>query len=141
MSLGQNIKRLRQDAGLTQGQLSKRCGIKAGQISKLERDEADTKISTIYKLMNTFNCSADTLLMDMDKVGAGAVMKAMLDRISNLPETNQMVLIEIIDKYCMAIGMQNAFSEENKNPLNLNVWLKAPEPVLSPGKLEKELKT
>ena len=43
MSIGENLKRLRRDKGWTQGELADNCGIRLGQISKIERDETDPK--------------------------------------------------------------------------------------------------
>ncbi|WP_369817825.1 helix-turn-helix domain-containing protein, partial [Alcanivorax sp. HI0007] len=49
MALGENLKRLRKLAGLTQGELAAVADMKLGHISKLERNETDAKVSTIHK--------------------------------------------------------------------------------------------
>jgi transcriptional regulator with XRE-family HTH domain len=114
MSLGSNLKRLRGDKGLTQAQLAKLADIKMGHISKLESDSSDPKLSTIYKIMEGLECSADSLLMDKDKVGIDSILKATLERALSLPEENKRVIIDVVDKYCIACGMEQAFSEQNK---------------------------
>ena len=129
MSLGDNIKRLRRDSGQTQGQLAKLSGIKVGHISKLERNETDPKLSTIYKLMNAFNCSADTLLMDSEKVGLDGIVKVIFERALNLPEENKRVIIDIVDKYCIAVGFQAQFKHDDK--LKLMLWSGKPKDILS----------
>ena len=105
MSLGANIKQLRQDKGWTQGDLSKASGVKIGHVSKLERNDTDPKLSTIYRLMEALECSADALLRDPDKVGITGELKATFERADNLPDDNKAIINDVIDKYCQAIGM------------------------------------
>ncbi len=128
MSLGDNIKRLRRDKAWTQGDLSDKTGIKLGHISKLERDESDPKLETIYKLMNAFNCSADALLMDPEKTPLDGVVRAAFERAANLPEANKRSIIDVIDNYCIAIGFKAQFTSPEGNKF---LWFKgAPKDML-----------
>jgi transcriptional regulator with XRE-family HTH domain len=113
MSFGENLKRLRRDKGWTQLQLAKAADLKLTHIPKLENDGADPKLSSIYKLLGALGCSADTLIMDSEKVGTDAILKATIERAANLPEGNKRVLIDVIDKYCIAVGLEQSFSKEN----------------------------
>ena len=106
MSLGVNLKQLRQEKGWTQGDLSKASGVKLGHVSRLERDDTDPKLSTIYKLLEALDCSPDTLLMDENQVGISARMKAAFDRADNLVDEEKEIVLNIIDKYCTAAGME-----------------------------------
>ncbi|EOA2565072.1 helix-turn-helix domain-containing protein, partial [Vibrio vulnificus] len=65
MSIGENLKRLRRDKGWTQGELADNCGIRLGQISKIERNETDPKLSTIYAITKALDCTPNALLMDV----------------------------------------------------------------------------
>jgi transcriptional regulator with XRE-family HTH domain len=56
------FRRMRRHKGWTQGDLAERAGIKINHVSKLEQDETDPKLSTLYKLMHAFSCSPDSLL-------------------------------------------------------------------------------
>jgi len=105
MSLGANIKQLRHNKGWTQGDLSKASGVKIGHVSKLERDDTDPKLSTIYRLMDALECSADALLRDSDKVGVAGELKAAFERAEQLPDAEKATVIDVIDKYCQAVGM------------------------------------
>ena len=111
MSLGENLRRLRIDKGLTQGDLSNESGVGLGQISKLERNKADPTLSTIYKLMGALDCSADRLLMDKEKAGLGGILKEQFERVSGLPERDQELMIEIMDKFCIANGLKTMLDE------------------------------
>lgn len=117
MSFGSNLKRLRRTKSLTQGELADQSGVKFGHISKLECDNLDPKLSTLYKLMNGLNCNADDLLMDSAKTNMETILKTQYERAALLPKKNQRVLIEMIDKYCMAIEFQGFLKEGNKSSL------------------------
>lgn len=113
MSISENIKRLRRDKGWTQGELASKCGIGMAQISKIEKNKTDPKLSTIYQIINALGCSADALLIDTEKSSIDSVMAVALDRITQLPEKDKEILLTIIDKYCIAISMQKLAEKEN----------------------------
>lgn len=119
MSFGENLKRLRRDKGWTQAQLAKAADLKITHIPKLESDGGDPKLSSIYKLLGALGCTADTLLMDSEKVGIDAILNATIERAANLPEDNKRVIIDVIDKYCIAVGLEQSFSKENSTGIRL----------------------
>ena len=119
---------MRRDKGWSQAQLSDRSGIKIGHLSQLEQDKGDPKLSTLYKLMKAFSCSPDSLLMDMNRVNTDAVLKQSLERATSLAEEKKRHIIEIVDMYCIACGMQQAFKEPDKPPFHL--WVEEPRSVL-----------
>ena len=118
MSLGENLRRLRIDKGMTQGELSNKSGVGLGQISKLERNKADATLSTLYKLMGALDCSADRLLLDTEKTGMNAVLKEQFERIAGLPQRDQTLIIAIMDKFCIANGLKTML-DEHRMLLNL----------------------
>lgn len=111
MSLGDNLKRLRTDRGMTQGDLSNESGVGLAQISKLERNKADPTLSTIYKLMAALDCSADRLLMDTQKSGLQGILKEQFERVAGLPAGDQESLIRIMDKFCVANGLRTMLDD------------------------------
>ncbi|WP_370611469.1 helix-turn-helix domain-containing protein [Citrobacter meridianamericanus] len=113
MSIGENLKRIRRDKGWTQGELAAKCKIGFGQISKIERDETDPKLSTIYELMNALGCNADALLIDTQKSNVDSVIAVALERVRQLPEKDKEIILAIIDKYCMAISFQQIADKKN----------------------------
>ena len=90
MSLGTNLRRLRQAKGWTQGDISDRTGIKVSHVSKLELDEGDPKISTVYKLIQALGCTPTALLADPDPnregTHADAILSMIWERVDNLPD-------------------------------------------------------
>jgi transcriptional regulator with XRE-family HTH domain len=129
LSLGTNIRRFRRDKGWTQTQLSERTGIKMGHISQLEQDNSDPKLSTLYKLMQALSCSPDALLMDTARVNTDAVLKQTLQRATALPEVYKRVIIDVVDKYCIACSTQLAFEQPDRPWLF--VQTEPQKPVLS----------
>ncbi|MEJ1367062.1 MAG: helix-turn-helix transcriptional regulator [Candidatus Sedimenticola sp. (ex Thyasira tokunagai)] len=124
MSLGKNLRRMRKDGGLSQDQLSNKTGIRVAHISKLESDSSDPKLSTIYKLMEGLNCSAESLLMDKEKVGIDSILKVTLERLQRLPDPNKRIIIDVIHHYCQSVGATLALTENR-------TWMK--EFVLGPA--------
>ncbi|EWH08086.1 Cro/CI family transcriptional regulator [Catenovulum agarivorans DS-2] len=102
MSLGDNLKNLRKELNYTQTELSEYTGIKVGHISKLENNDSDPKLSTIYKLMNVLQCSADELLMDETYSPLTGVLKSCFKRIDSLEPYDKKILIHLINTYCDA---------------------------------------
>jgi transcriptional regulator with XRE-family HTH domain len=141
MSLGQNIRRFRRDKGWTQVQLAERTGIKTGHISSLEQDDGDPKLSTLYKLMQAFSCSPDSLLMDTARVNVDAVLKQTLERATALPEVYKRIIIDVVDKYCIACSTQIAFQQPDRPWFFVET--KPPTPVLEepPTPSEDQAKT
>jgi transcriptional regulator with XRE-family HTH domain len=131
MSLGQNIKRLRQARGWTQGQLSERTGIKIGHLSKLEQDEGDPKASTLYKLLEAFGCTPTNLMADpKTQYGHEAALLAMIwERVEELPDKAKGDLIEVLDRFCMGWEMELTVTQ---SPRRWQTWGKTTEPEESP---------
>lgn len=111
MAFGENLKRLRQDKGWTQGDLANRTGLRVATISQLERGEGDPKMSTLHKLLDALECSADALLLDLKHLSLNSVMKTMLERAQQLPEREQAIIIDVIDNYCINQGLNEVVNQ------------------------------
>lgn len=62
MTIGENIKRLRKNANMTQEELAEMLSISSQAVSRWETDSAMPDISLLPSLCNIFNVSADDLL-------------------------------------------------------------------------------
>lgn len=58
MSVGENIRKLRKEKGLTQKQLGELCGMKEANIRKYELNKANPKIETIKRIASALNVNA-----------------------------------------------------------------------------------
>ena len=111
MSLGDNVKRIRIDKGMTQGELSLSSGVGLAQVSKIERGKADPTASTILKLMKALDCSADRLIVDKEAEGLTGILKDQFERMAELPEEDQVMLIKIMDKFSVANGLKTMLDD------------------------------
>lgn len=111
MALGDNIRRIRVNKGMTLGDLSVETGVKLGQLSKIELNNADPKASTLYKILNALDCSADSVFMDQEKTGVKGVLKEAFESASKLPGDDQITLINIVEKFCIANGLNTMLNE------------------------------
>lgn len=64
MTLGQKIKKLRVDNGLTQKDLADKVYVTFQTVSKWEKDENEPDVSTLRELAKLFGCSMDYLLSE-----------------------------------------------------------------------------
>jgi len=111
MAIGENIKRLRRDKGLTQGQLADKSKLGLNLISRLERNATDPKLSSLDKLMNALECSADALISDEENSGLPTLLKTQVERITVLPAEDQKVIIKMIDNYSKAVAYDNIMKD------------------------------
>lgn len=84
--IGENIKRLRRERGLTQETLAERLHISAAAVSKWERGESVPDIGMLLPLASYFNVSSDELL-GLNAAKAKEKIKAVFeerDRLSAL---------------------------------------------------------
>jgi len=107
MSIGANLKRIRRDIGLTQGELAEKSKLGLNLISRLERDATDPRLSSLYKLMNALDCSADALISDEGNSSLPTLLKTQIERITVLPADDQKVVIKMIDNYSKAVAYDN----------------------------------
>ncbi|MGO2474219.1 MAG: helix-turn-helix domain-containing protein [Vibrio litoralis] len=119
VALGENLKRLRRDKNLTQGELAELSNIRVGQISKIERNEVDPKLSTIYGLINALECTPNSLLNDISETNLDGLMEMVLERTNSLSDREKNVLIDVIDKYCIAVSMQKLIDREDNKIFGL----------------------
>lgn len=70
MSIGKNLKLLRQSADLTQTDLARKSGVDQSMISKIERGEFENPtIDTLRGLAKALGCGIVDLLPEEDKLG------------------------------------------------------------------------
>ena len=66
MSIGEKIKELRNEKGLSQMQLAKTIGVSQKAIDYWERNVNEPKASYIIALVKTFNVTFDEFFSDID---------------------------------------------------------------------------
>jgi transcriptional regulator with XRE-family HTH domain len=100
MSISNNLKALRAQRGLTQGQLAEMASIELTQVSRIERAASEPKLETIKKLAIALQCTTDELIMDAGhERGDPKYIKVILKRINNLTPLKRFVLIDMLQSY------------------------------------------
>lgn len=66
MSIGQRIKKLRTESGLTQKELADKLHVTYQAVSRWENDDAEPSITTIKEICDILSCSYDELLNDKE---------------------------------------------------------------------------
>ena len=61
MSIGQNVKRLREEKGLTQVQLAEEVGIGRSYLCRIERDSATLNLNLATVIADKLDCSVEDL--------------------------------------------------------------------------------
>lgn len=61
MSLGENVKRIRRERGLSQSQLAERADVSKSMISSIERGTRKTSYDSLVQLTHALNCKLSDL--------------------------------------------------------------------------------
>lgn len=92
------LKELRCAKGLTQSGLADLCGLRLGEISKIERGQTNPKLSTLYSIMNGLNCSSDALFGQSVLTSDIQLLKS---RIDSLSDEDKRILLFLIYKFTL----------------------------------------
>ena len=89
MSLGQRIKKLRTDMGLTQKDLADQVHVTFQTVSKWEKDENEPDVSTLRELSKVFGCTLDYLLSeDEAEKGIDVEVVPQVPKVEPNPESS-----------------------------------------------------
>jgi len=119
MTLGDRIKRLRQERGWSQAQLSQKLKIHQKQISGYERGIHAPSIDLLIKLTEIFNVSLDYIAFDNqdDKSRiqiADRELMQTVKEIDELPEEDRMTIKAVLNTFIIKNRFQRLASETVK---------------------------
>lgn len=100
MNLGNNIKTLRKQVGLTQTELAEKLGVTEQTISKWENEKCYPDVSLLPLLANIFKCSVDAVLgVDNDTYGNG--IQKILEKYNGCKSLDEEIelLLEALTRY------------------------------------------
>lgn len=83
MSIGENIKRLREEHGLTQEELGEIAGVSGKAVSKWESGAGDPRMGAVQKIADHFHISKSVIIDEYDEqqdAKQQAIQKAFSDR-------------------------------------------------------------
>lgn len=102
IEIGKNIKRLRENAGLTQESFSELVGLGEKHISAIECGAVGVSLPTLQKICSLLSVSADRVLFGgaevSDQSNRSAAMQLLAERLSRLPDKQFWAVKDILDK-------------------------------------------
>jgi len=88
-TIGQNIRKYRQQKKMRQEDLAERTGLSANYIGMIERGDKIPALDTFITITNALSVSADMLLCDVVETGYAIKSSMLSESISRLPKEEQ----------------------------------------------------
>ena len=94
--VGQRIKRLRMEKGLTQERLSEAIGVGPSHMSHIESGSTVPSLEVFIAILNALDCSADELLCRETKAGKPLPNSWLTEIIADCDPTETKILSDIV---------------------------------------------
>ena len=94
--IGQRIKGLRMEKGLTQEQLSERIGVGPSHMSHIESGSTVPSLAVFIAILNALDCSADALLCRETQVGKPLMNSWLSEIVADCDPTEAKILSDIL---------------------------------------------
>ena len=104
IQIGEQIKKARESAKVTQEQFAEAIDVSPQYISDLERGVVGASLSTIKRICTTLHVASDQLLFGTLTTERTAVIS---EKCKGLSDEEFRILLEIVDKYIEAIELRD----------------------------------
>lgn len=138
MSIGENIRRCRKQAGLNQGELGKLIGVSASAITQLENNDTKPKLTNMALLADALKCTTDELLGRRISQFAGTAARlshviAMIDYVDLRAGAGaEAIMPEYIKHEPIPVTKQFLNGIDPKNLVAIKVVGDSMEPAIKP---------
>ena len=109
VEIGQNVKRVREQAGLTQERFAELLGLGEKHISAIECGAVGLSLAALRRMCALLSVPADLILFGPADEGAGegraAALQWTTQRLSRLPEPQFRAAKDILDRLLEALAM------------------------------------
>lgn len=111
MNIGERIRKIRIEKGMTQKEIAEKCGINDANIRKYESGRQNPKIDTIEKIAKALDVEISELLFEKSEI---------IEQLKNLLNTNAIETIKTTfnfksrDALNTAISLENTVIEDNR---------------------------
>ncbi len=113
MTIGGRLREARKRENLTAKKLSKLSGVLEKTILRIETGEVkDPKISSIMPLIKALDCSADEIIFDSKEFTSLGKVKQMAIKVGRLEEESQQLILDVVQKICLATAIEEQVSME-----------------------------
>lgn len=102
LEIGQNVKQIRENAGLTQERLAELIGLGVKHLSAIECGTVGVSLTTLKQLCVLLSVPSDAILFGVESSNSeakrAAALQFLTDRLSRLPDADFWDTKEILDK-------------------------------------------
>ena len=109
MSIGENIKNLREEKGISQKVLAEAIGSGENTVSGWEKNKNSPPGDKIVAMAKFFGCSTDQILLDESDRNVSEDMKALFRRYNELNQSIKPMARNIINGILGSLEMTNAW--------------------------------
>ena len=94
--IGNRIQKLRKSKGYTQQTFAEMVGLSTNYLSDIERGKSSARLDKLVAIINSLECSADDVFVDVIKCGSSIKSSRLSEEIEALPSEEQEKIFEII---------------------------------------------
>lgn len=105
IQIGEQIKRAREKAMLTQEQFAERIDVSPQYVSDLERGVVGVSIATLKRVCTVLSVSSDQILFSLETENRAV---AIAKKCESLSENQYMLLSDIVSKFVEAVESANS---------------------------------
>ncbi|MCI6957054.1 MAG: helix-turn-helix transcriptional regulator [Clostridiales bacterium] len=105
IQIGEQIKRAREKAMLTQEQFAERIDVSPQYVSDLERGVVGVSIATLKRVCTVLSVSSDQILFGFETENRAV---AIAEKCESLSENQYMLLSDIVSKFVEAVESANS---------------------------------
>lgn len=107
VQIGQNIKHIRESAGLTQEQLAVLLDLGDKHVSAIERGAVGVSLPTLTRLCAALGVSSDRVLFgpEAGEDGRTAALHLMTERLEHLPDRQFWAVKDVLDSVLAAMDL------------------------------------
>lgn len=96
-AVGQRIKEIREEKGITQEKLAEMVNLSPAHISVIERGIKSPNLDSFVAIANALEISADTLLVDVVENATESISSELSNMISHLPQREKLKILKVVE--------------------------------------------
>lgn len=98
-ALGERIKTIRKEKGLTQENLAEKIGCNTSHISNIENDYTKLSLNALVAIANALEVSIDYLLSEQIAVGDSAIDQEIMKQLKSCNESDKEKILQIVKMF------------------------------------------
>lgn len=114
MPIGNNLKVIREERGLSQQDLAKLAHITSGYISKIETGKVNPSSDKLKKIVIALETTCDRLLFDETELEPAEEFKELFKKSSDLPESEKSAIKQLLRAFITQSVSDQLNSESHK---------------------------